>query len=118
MMQRCLIVDDSPAFLASARALLESQGMVVAASVSTAEAALAAVEALQPDFALVDVELAGEDGLDLARRLVGRGPPLRVILVSSYEFDDVAELVAGSGAAGFISKTALGRRAIDGLLGS
>jgi DNA-binding NarL/FixJ family response regulator len=111
-------VDDSRAFLASARALLESQGMTVSACASSSEEALAAAAGCKFDLALIDVELGGEDGLALARLLSARDPALRVVLISAYTVDDIAELVAGCGAAGFISKTALGRQAIAELLES
>jgi CheY-like chemotaxis protein len=62
VVQRCLIVDDSRAFLSSARALLESQGMTVTACAASSEEALAVAERAKPQLALVDVELAGEDG--------------------------------------------------------
>jgi DNA-binding NarL/FixJ family response regulator len=116
VLQRCLIVDDSQAFLSSARALLESQGMVVTACALSGEEALAIAKRAKLDLALVDVELAGEDGIMLARSLIAQDPKLRVVLVSSYELEDVAELVAGCGASGFISKTALGKQAIEALL--
>ena len=116
MASRCLIVDDSPAFLAAARALLESQGVAVAGCVPSGREAIAAARRSRPDLALVDVELAREDGFAVARSLLAEDPALRVILISSYELDDVAELVAGCGASGFISKTALGKQAIDALL--
>ena len=115
-MQRCLIVDDSPAFLSSARALLESQGMTVMACALSGEEALAVAKRTQPQLALVDVELAGEDGFMLARSLIAQDPTLRVILVSAYELEDIAELVVGCGASGFISKIALSKPAIDALL--
>jgi two-component system, NarL family, nitrate/nitrite response regulator NarL len=118
VLQRCLIVDDSQAFLASAQALLESQGMSVSSSASCSEEALAAAAGLELDLALIDVELAGEDGFALARSLAAQDPALRIVLISAYELDDVAELVTGCGAAGFISKTELSRRAIAELLGS
>ncbi len=114
--QRCLIVDDSQAFLSSARALLESQGMAVAACACYGAEALEAAARYGPDLALVDVELGNEDGCALARSLLEQDPALRVVLISAYELDDVADLVAGCGAAGFISKTALGRQAIAELL--
>jgi DNA-binding NarL/FixJ family response regulator len=116
VVQRCLIVDDSPAFLASARALLESQGMDVAACVSSSEEALAVARSSELDLALVDVELAGEDGLVLARALIEQHPALRVVLMSAYELEDLHDLVAGCGARGFIAKTAFGRSTIEALL--
>jgi CheY-like chemotaxis protein len=116
VVQRCLIVDDSQAFLSSARALLESQGMTVTACALSGEEALALARRTQPQLALVDVELAGEDGCMLARSLIAQDPTLRVILVSAYELEDIAELVVGCGASGFISKIALGKQAIEALL--
>jgi DNA-binding NarL/FixJ family response regulator len=114
VVQRCLIVDDSQAFLSSARALLESQGMIVACALS-GEEALALARSAKPDLALVDVELAEEDGSALARSLIAQEPTLRVVLISAYELEDVAELVGACGASGFISKIALGRAAIEAL---
>jgi DNA-binding NarL/FixJ family response regulator len=115
VLQRCLIVDDSQAFLSSARALLESQGMTVAACALSGEEALAIAKRARLDLALVDVELAGEDGCMLARSLIAQDPMLRVVLMSAYDLEDVAELVVGCGASGFISKVALGKQAIEAL---
>jgi two-component system, NarL family, nitrate/nitrite response regulator NarL len=90
--------------------------MTVTACALSGEEALALAKRARPDLALVDVELAGEDGLMLARSLIAQDSSLRVVLVSAYELEDVAELVAGCGASGFISKIALGRQAIEALL--
>ena len=64
-----LIVDDHEDFRASASALLELQGFDVVAAVGDGEAALAAVERLRPDLVLLDVQLPGLDGFDVAERL-------------------------------------------------
>jgi two-component system, NarL family, nitrate/nitrite response regulator NarL len=98
--------------------MLASQGITVSACASCSEEALAEAERCKFDFVLIDVDLGGEDGLALARLLSARDPDLRVVLISAYELDDVAELVAGCGAVGFISKIALGRPAIAELLES
>jgi DNA-binding NarL/FixJ family response regulator len=116
MATRCLLVDDSRAFLSSAGALLESQGMTVAACAFCADEAMAAAQSARPDVVLVDVELGDEDGVALTRSLLAHNPALHVVLISAYEFADIAELVEGCGAAGFISKTALGAQAIERLL--
>jgi CheY-like chemotaxis protein len=118
MFQQCLIVDDSPAFLDSARAALESQGVTVAECATCSEEALAAAKSFEFDLALVDVELAGEDGFVLARLLAAQDPALRIVLISAYELIDIEEPLATSGAAGFITKTELGRKAIEALLES
>ena len=116
MVQGCLIVDDSRAFVASARALLESQGMTVAACAFSSEEALAAARSSRPEFVLVDIELGGEDGFELARSLLAQDPSLQVVMTSAYDFDDLAELAAGCGALGFVSKSALSAQTILRLL--
>jgi CheY-like chemotaxis protein len=76
---RCLIVDDSPHFLDAARGLLERQGFTVIGVASTSAEALQRAQELHPDVTLVDIDLGGESGLELARRLHGRptGPRRR-----------------------------------------
>jgi DNA-binding NarL/FixJ family response regulator len=88
----------------------------VTACAFSGEEALVIAKRAKPDLALVDVELAGEDGFMFARSLIAQDPSLRVVLVSAYELEGIAELVAGCGASGFISKIALGRQAIEALL--
>jgi DNA-binding NarL/FixJ family response regulator len=117
MMLRCLIVDDSPHFLEAARGLLERQGMTVVGVASTSADALQRARELQPDVTLVDIDLGGESGLELARRLHRDGPaPARVILVSTHAEEDYAELIAASPAVGFLSKSTLSAGAIRELL--
>lgn len=117
VLQSCVVVDDSPDFLAAARRLLDAQGVpVVCCATSRAQALeLAAQEA--PDVILVDIDLGDEDGVELAGELAATTPLAQVILISAYDQDDVAMLVNGSGAAGFLPKSALGVAAIAELLG-
>jgi CheY-like chemotaxis protein len=113
MRMRCLIVDDSEEFLASARRLLESQGLeIVASATSGAEAVRLAAE-LAPDVALIDVELGTEDGIELARRLEERVPALRAILISAHTVEELEELLADSPEVPYVPKSALGVAAIQ-----
>ena len=112
----CLIVDDSEEFLASAARLLSVQGVTVVGRASSGDEALRLAEALSPDVALVDVELGGEDGIDLARRLASAGSSATVILISVRDRNELTELMAGSGAAGFLRKDALDAQAVADLI--
>jgi CheY-like chemotaxis protein len=116
---RCLIVDDSLRFLQAARGLLEREGVsVVGVAVSGAEA-LRQARTLRPDVLLLDIDLGGESGFELAQRLArepGLGGP-RVILISTHAEQDFAELIAASPAVGFLSKSELSASAIGELLG-
>jgi DNA-binding NarL/FixJ family response regulator len=117
MAVRCLIVDDSRCFLEAARTLLEREGLTIAGVASTSAAAVRAADALRPDVVLVDVSLGEENGFELARRLVAdhaRGAA--VILISTRSEADLADLVASSPAAGFVSKSELSADAIRGFL--
>jgi DNA-binding NarL/FixJ family response regulator len=115
---RCLIVDDSEEFLASAERLLAVQGLdVVGLAASGADALRLAVQ-LRPEVALVDVHLGDEDGLEVAQRLATEAPATRVVLISTHPEADLAELVAGTPAAGFLAKTALSASAIVELVGA
>lgn len=114
----CLLVDDNPTFVDAARKLLRRQGLDVAAVATDNETAVAAVRAFSPDIALVDVDLGEESGLDVARELVKVDKRLAVILISAYDQTDLEDVIAGSDALGFLSKSLLSRAAIDELLGA
>jgi CheY-like chemotaxis protein len=117
-MVRCLIVDDSLRFLDAARGLLEREGIAVLGVASTSAEAAQRVEQLRPDVVLVDIDLGGESGFDVARRLHGRARPAppRIILISTHAEQDYADLIAASPAVGFLAKATLSARAIRDLL--
>jgi DNA-binding NarL/FixJ family response regulator len=115
---RVLIVDDNPSFLDAAGALLTREGQCVVGVASTTAEALRRAQELTPDVVLVDITLGRESGLDLARRLAeqdGEGWPL-VILISTHEEADFADLIAESPAAGFVPKSDLSADAIRRLV--
>src|SRR5688572_6523961 len=66
---RCLIVDDSPRFLEAARGLLEREGIVVVAVATNGADAVQCAAELGPDVILVDINLGGQSGFDVVRRL-------------------------------------------------
>jgi DNA-binding NarL/FixJ family response regulator len=115
---RCLIVDDSPNVLGAARNLLECQGVTVVGEASTGSEALRLVDELRPDVTLVDINLGGESGLELAEHLHcdPRAALSPVILISTYAEQDIAEMVAESSAVGYVYKSSLTPDAIRDLL--
>jgi DNA-binding NarL/FixJ family response regulator len=117
---RCLIVDDSRRFLDAARGLLERQGLTVVGEASTGAEALRLAAKLRPDVTLVDIDLGGESGFEVARQLSRQAATTasRMILISTHAEEDYAELIAASPAIGFLSKAELSAGAIHALLGS
>ncbi|GIF68663.1 response regulator [Asanoa ishikariensis] len=106
-----LIVDDSERFVRSARRLLEREGAVVATAATGAEA-IAVAAALSVDVSLVDVQLGTESGPRVADALAARGLGGRILLISTRGADDLADLLAGSAAVGFVPKSDLSVAAI------
>jgi DNA-binding NarL/FixJ family response regulator len=120
MTLRCLIVDDSPRFLDAACRLLERQGIRVVGVASTSAEALQQATQLRPDIALLDIDLGGESGFDLARRLSREACLARtqMILISTHAEQDYTDLIAASPVVGFLPKSALSADAIRELITS
>jgi CheY-like chemotaxis protein len=112
---RLLIVDDHDAFRRFARTLL-SEGFQVTGDVADGETALAAASELHPDVVLLDVNLPGIDGFEVARRLAAQPDPPSVVLTSTRDADDYAARIAASPARGFIAKGDLSSEALTELL--
>ena len=106
---RCLIVDDSESFRRAARALLEQEGMTVVGVVATCEEAVRHAIELRPDVTLVDIDLGGNSGCDLARLLADQAGSAAgcLILISAHAEEEFADLIEASPAAGFLPKSAL-----------
>ena len=115
-MIRCLIVDDSALFLEAAASVLRRDGVTVAGTAGTIEDALQRAHELRPDVILIDVMLGSESGFDLARRLAETGPEATLILISTHDAADFAELIAATPAAGFVPKSELSADAIRRLV--
>jgi CheY-like chemotaxis protein len=115
---RCVIVDDSADFVDAARRLLEHDGVTVVGAASTSAEALRCFEELRPDVILVDVNLGGESGFELAEQLHRSGLPTSppVILISTHAEQDFADMIATSPAIGFVAKINLTPDAIRDLV--
>jgi len=116
---RCLLVDDSDAFLETASLLLEREGLTVVGVASSIAEALRQVRALRPDLILVDIGLGDESGFDLARLMArdGHSGGAEVILISTGAEADYREMIDDSPAAGFLAKSELSLRGISLILG-
>lgn len=104
---RVLIVDDSEAFTRAARDLLEFRGYVVVGEARSAQEAMAAVAALKPDAALIDIGLPDTPGTELAGYLLTHHPGVAVLLCSADPDRYPRSLEDLSGVAGFVLKREL-----------
>lgn len=102
---RILLVDDSPAFVASARrALALETGADVIGWAFSADEAVALTKAEQPNLALVDLRMPGTDGLEVTRRLKALDPQIRVVIVTLYDDWEHRHAAVEAGADGFVRK--------------
>jgi DNA-binding NarL/FixJ family response regulator len=111
-----LIVDDHEDFRASARTLLELEGFDVVGLAEDGDAALEAVERLRPDVVLLDVQLPGIDGFDVARRLAAVVDRPRVVLISSREPSAYTAQLRDAPVSGFLGKSELSGAALHALV--
>jgi DNA-binding NarL/FixJ family response regulator len=112
-----LVVDDDPAFRQLAGRVLTAAGLNVAGEADCAAAAIDAANALQPDAALVDVDLPDRDGISLAQDLTALPWRPRVILTSADAHAARPEDLRRSGAYAFVHKAELAN-GLPSLLGS
>jgi DNA-binding NarL/FixJ family response regulator len=117
MALRLLIADDNERFLEIARSTLERDGIEVVGTATTAVEAVALAKALDPDVVLVDISLGDDSGFELARRLAGLSSrTLQIVLISTHDGEDFADLIATSPVLGFMSKHDFSARGIHALL--
>ncbi|MCE1236050.1 MAG: response regulator [Hyphomicrobiales bacterium] len=101
-----LIVDDDEAMRRSMTFLFASVGLP-AESFADADAflaALPAVEDLAPGAVILDVRMPGMSGLELQRRLVERGFPLPIVVVTGHGDVPMAVAALKAGAWDFVEK--------------
>jgi two-component system, NarL family, response regulator FusR len=99
-----LIVDDHPIIREGMTHLLNLQeDLHVCCAVGSAEEAMAAMAA-QPDFAIVDISLQSDSGLELVKALRHRYPDLAILVLSMHDESLYAERALRSGANGYLMK--------------
>lgn len=108
---RVLLVDDDERFRAAACRTLLAEGVEVVAEVDNGLAVVDTAARCRPDVVLLDINLPGIDGLEVARRLrTEQGGPV-VILISTRDAAYGRRVAAGL-AAGFVPKDQLSLQAI------
>jgi DNA-binding NarL/FixJ family response regulator len=102
---RVLLADDHPALRVGLRMLLEqAPDVTVVGEVGDGREALAQMEKLAPDVAVLDCRLPGMTGAEVAREARRRGLPVRVLALSAYSDDADVQGMLEAGAAGYLLK--------------
>ena len=86
-----LVVDDEPSIVQLAQMYLEQEGFNVE-SVGDGQAALDAVEKLQPALVVLDVMLPEVDGFEVCRKLRKDGNPVLIVMLTARD-EDIDKIV-------------------------
>lgn len=105
---RILIADDHPLFRRGLRFTIESDpALRVVAEIGDGASAFAHLEALQPDIAVLDVDMPVLDGLAVARLAAERGWPTSVVFLTMHKDEAVFHAALDLGVRGFVIKDGL-----------
>jgi two-component system invasion response regulator UvrY len=110
---RVLVVDDQPPFRAAARAVVDRmEGFEVVAEAASGEEAVVKVAEVHPHLILMDIKMDGIDGIEATRQVLVVDPLVKVVLLSTYELDDLPPAARTSGAIGYVNKDEFGTRVL------
>lgn len=103
-METLLIVDDHDGYRSFVASMLDGEQFSVSGTADDGEAALDAVDRLRPDLVLLDVQLPGIDGFEVAAQIATRPDPPLVVLTSTRDAEDFGTRLADAPILGFVPK--------------
>jgi Response regulator containing a CheY-like receiver domain and an HTH DNA-binding domain len=113
---RILVVDDHTIVRAGLSTLLgKEKRFVVAGSVSGGRDALAFLNTAEIDVVLLDLRMPEMSGLDLLPALLAGNNPPRVLILSSFEYDEEIYRAAEAGASGYLTKDATRNEIVEAI---
>ena len=105
-MIRVALADDQELVRTGFRMILESEGdITVVGEAEDGAQAFEIVRRERPDVVLMDVRMPVLDGIAATARIVAAGLPTRVLVLTTFDLDEVVFEALRAGAAGFLLKT-------------
>lgn len=93
-----------------------SEGFRCVSAHRSAEEALAGIPPVQPDVALLDINLPRQSGIDCVRQLKAQLPNLHCLMLTMYEDTDLIFKSLTAGASGYLLKRTPPARLLDAIL--
>jgi DNA-binding NarL/FixJ family response regulator len=116
MVYRVLLVEDHKIMRDGIRALLDRCGeFTVVGDAETGAEAVQMCTETAPDVVLMDIGLAGLNGIDTTTELLRRCPKVKVIMLSMYDDEDSVVDSIRAGARGYVVKRASSNDLIEAL---
>jgi two-component system NarL family response regulator len=102
---RVLIADDHPLVTEGVRAFLETFEQISVIGIATnGEEAIAAIDRLEPDVTLMDLNMPGINGLAATEIVLERHPNARILVLSMHDNPEYISTALGHGASGYLLK--------------
>ncbi len=106
-MTRVVLVDDQEMVRAGFRLILDLEpDLEVVGEAADGKRALAVVAEHDPDVVLMDVRMPVLDGIETTRRLASARSRARVLVLTTFDLDDLVYEAMRAGASGFLLKDA------------
>lgn len=113
-----ILVDDHPVVRAGIRNLLEKTPDIhVVGEASNGADALRLVEELSPTVLLLDMELPGMSGIDVAQKLQKAGSEVRILALSAYDERAYIQELLANGASGYLVKDEVPEAIVEAVRG-
>lgn len=104
-LKKILLADDHPVFLFGLKSIIDNEkGMKVAHMLSNGKEALAKIKSSKPDIAILDVDMPGVNGIEIARRVKNTRLKTKIIILTMYKDEAIFNLAFDSGAVGYVLK--------------
>jgi DNA-binding NarL/FixJ family response regulator len=115
---RVLLVDDHPVVRQGIRNLLESQEDIkIVGEASGGTEAIQMVKDLSPDVMLLDMEMPGIKGTQVAKQIKDEGLRVRVLALSAHDDKQYIQELLSSGASGYLVKEEVPETIIEAVRG-
>ncbi|KIF71408.1 LuxR family transcriptional regulator [Streptomyces sp. AcH 505] len=102
---RVVIVDDDQLVRMALRLVIGGEpDLTVVAEAADGDAAISVVAEQRPDVVLMDVRMPRRDGLSATQELLARPAPPRVLMLTTFDSDDLVLGALRAGALGFVLK--------------
>jgi len=103
---RVVVVDDHQIVRDGLRLILQIEGkdMEMVGDASDGTSALRLIEKVQPDVVLMDLRMPGMDGLEAITQIRARWPNIAVVILTTYNEDDLMLRGLRAGACGYLLK--------------
>lgn len=100
---RIVIAEDEGVVRLDLRETLQEEGYEVVGETARGDEVLQIVERTNPDVAILDIKLPGEDGISVARKLTAKGD-VAVLMLTAFSQRDVVLEAIEAGASGYLVK--------------